>query len=51
MGLALAAVLVSTLLGDPLVAERWLVVVLAAVIGLVNLGHFLAIMASSRLRP
>nr|WP_269449781.1 CDP-alcohol phosphatidyltransferase family protein [Auraticoccus cholistanensis] len=48
--LALAAVLVSTVLGTPLLAERVLVVVLAAVIWLVNLGHFVAIMASARLR-
>lgn len=48
--MALAAVLVSTLAGQPLLAERVLVVFLAGVIWLVNLGHFAAIMASSRVR-
>lgn len=48
--MALAAVLVSTLLGEPLLAERVLVVGLAVGIWLVNLGHFTAIMASARLR-
>ena len=48
--MALAAVLVSTLVGEPLLAERVLVVVLAGVVWLVNLGHFVAIMGSSRVR-
>lgn len=48
--LAVVGVLLSTVLGVPLLGEQIVLVVLVILIALANLGHFTAIMASSRLR-
>lgn len=48
--IALFAAAISLLFDSPLLGERWLVLVLAPAIILVNVGHFAAIMASPRLR-
>jgi len=45
----LAAAVVSALLGQPALAERWVLWILLPATMFVNAGHFLATMASSRL--
>jgi phosphatidylglycerophosphate synthase len=48
--LVLAASLVSLVAGEAAIGERWLLYILVPAVLLVNAGHFLAIMASARLR-
>ncbi|MFT4469776.1 CDP-alcohol phosphatidyltransferase family protein [Arthrobacter sulfonylureivorans] len=46
----LAASVVSVVAGVPALGERWLLYVMVPAVLLVNIGHFVAIMASPRLR-
>lgn len=46
----LALSIVSAIVGVPGVAEKWLIWILMPAVVLVNIGHFVASMASSRLR-
>jgi phosphatidylglycerophosphate synthase len=48
--LILAASVVSLVAGVPVLGERWLLYVMVPAVLLVNIGHFVAIMASPRLR-
>ena len=48
--LILAAAVVSLVAGEPMLGERWLLYVLVPAVLFVNVGHFVAIMASPRLR-
>ncbi len=48
--LILAASVVSVVAGVPVLGERWLLYVMVPAVLLVNIGHFVAIMASPRLR-
>jgi phosphatidylserine synthase len=48
--LILAASVVSLIAGEAVLGERWLLYVMVPAVLLVNIGHFVAIMASPRLR-